>query len=64
MLTWNEFEEVLLDIELTLNNRPLIYIENDVQLSVLTSNILIHGINIVSLEEASDNTDEYELRKR
>ena len=24
MLTWNEFEEVLLDIELTLNNRPLI----------------------------------------
>ena len=26
MLTWNEFEEVLLDIELTLNNCPLIYV--------------------------------------
>ena len=55
---------MLLDIELTLNNRPLIYTEDDVQLPVLTPNKLIHGINIVSLEEASDNTDEYELRKR
>ena len=40
MLTWNEFEEVLFDIELTPNNRPLI------------------------LEEASDNIDEYGLRKK
>ena len=38
MLTWNKFEEVSLDIELTLN--------------------------IINLEEASDNIDEYELRKR
>ena len=64
MLTWNEFEEVLLDIELTLNNRPLIYVEDDVQLPLLTPNTLIHGMNIVNLEKASDNIDEYELRKR
>ena len=64
MLTWNEFEEVLLDIELNLNNRPLIYAEDDVQLPVLTPNTLIHGMNIVNLEEASDNIDECELRKR
>ena len=44
MLTWNEFEEVLLDIELTLNNRPLIYVEDDVQLPLLTPNTLIHGM--------------------
>ena len=25
---------------------------------------MIHGINIANLEEASDNIDEYELRKR
>ena len=64
MLIWNEFEEVLLDIELTLNNSPLIYLEDDVQLPVLTPNTLISGMNIVNLEEASDNIDEYELRKR
>ena len=64
MLTWNEFDEVLLDIELTLNGRQLIYVEDDVQLPVLKPNILIHGMTFVNLEEASDNIDEYELRKR
>ena len=64
MLTWNKFEEVLLHIELTLKNRLLIYIEDDVQLPVLTPNTLIHGIDIVNLEEASDNIDEYESTKR
>ena len=64
MLNWNEFEEVLLDIELTLHNRPLIYVEDGVQLSVLTPNTLIDGMNIVNLNEPSDNIDECELRKR
>ena len=64
MLTWNKFEELLLHIELTLKTRPLIYIEDDVQLPVLTPNTLIHGIDIVNLEEASDNIDEYESTKR
>ena len=64
MLTWNELEEVLLDIELTLNNRPLIYVEDNVQLPVLTPNTFLHEMNVVNLEEASDKIDEYELRKR
>ena len=64
ILTWDKFEEVLLDIELTLNNRPLIYVEDDVQLPLLTPNTLIHGLNIVNLEGASDKIDEYDLRKR
>ena len=34
MLTWNEFEELFLHIVLTLSNRLLIYVEDDVQLSV------------------------------
>ena len=63
IFTGNEFEEVLLDIELTLNNRPLIYVESYMQLPVLTPNTLIHGMNIANLEEASDNIDECELRK-
>ena len=47
----------MLDIELTLNNRPMTYVEDDVQLPLLTPNTLIHGMNIVNLEEASDNID-------
>ena len=47
---------LILDIELNLNSRPLIF--------VLTPNALIHRMNIVNLEESSDNIDEHELRKR
>ena len=42
----------------------MIYVEDDVQLPLLTPNALIHGMNIVNLEETSDNIDEYELRNR
>ena len=38
LLTWEELTEVLLDIEVTLNNRPLSYLEDDVQLPSLTPN--------------------------
>ena len=64
MLTWNEFEKLLLDIELILNNRPLIYVEDNVQLQVITPNTLIHRMNIVNLEEGSDDIDEHELKRR
>ena len=36
-------EEVILDTEINLNNRPLMYIDDDIQFPVLTLNILIHG---------------------
>ena len=35
LLTWEELTEVVLDIEVTLNNRPLSYWEEDVQLPTL-----------------------------
>jgi hypothetical protein len=34
MLRWKELEEVLLDVEVTLNNRPLTYVEVDLQFPV------------------------------
>lgn len=40
-LTWAEFEEILLDVEVTLNNRPLSYADDDVQLPLLTPNSLM-----------------------
>ena len=65
-LSWKEFAEVLLDIEITLNNRPLMYVEDDVQLPLLTPNVMIHGENIANLEEHPDNMEDkdHDLRKR
>ena len=40
-LKWSELEEVVLDIEVALNNRPLTYMEDDVQQPVLTPNSLL-----------------------
>ena len=36
--TKQELEEILLDIEIVRHNRPLIYIEEDIQMPVLTHN--------------------------
>ncbi|PFX28395.1 Pro-Pol polyprotein [Stylophora pistillata] len=35
-LTWTELEEAILDVEVAVNNRPLNYVEDDVQLPILT----------------------------
>ena len=41
LLSWEELSEVLLDVEITLNNRPLTYMEEDIQLPPLTPNSLL-----------------------
>ena len=41
MLTWEELSEVLLDVEIVMNNRPLSYMEEDVQLPTLTPNSML-----------------------
>ena len=41
LLTWAELCEVVLDVEIALNNRPLCYLEDDIQLPVLTPNSLL-----------------------
>ena len=40
LLSWGELEDVILDVEVTLNNRPLSYVEEDIQLPILTPNTL------------------------
>ena len=42
-LSWKELQDVILDVKVALSNRPLDYIENDVQLPVLTPNALLFG---------------------
>ena len=52
-----ELEEVILDIEINLNNRSLMHIDDDIQFLVLTPNILIHGQPITIPEEQFDDDD-------
>ena len=40
-LTWSELEEVILDTEIALNSRPLYYVEEDIQLPVVTPQSVI-----------------------
>ena len=63
-LTWYELEEVLMDIEITLNNRPLSYVEDDIQMPVLTPNTMRHGIAISVLEEDVSSIKDKDLRNR
>ena len=50
LLTWNELQDVILDIEVALNNRPLSYVEDDPQLPVLAPNLLLFGQPNLELE--------------
>ncbi len=63
-LTFKEMQEVLLDVQIVVNNRPLSYCEDDIQLPVLTPNTLIFGkANYVPEEQPSEIKDK-DLRKR
>ena len=42
-LTWGKPQDVLLDVQVTMNNRPLSYVEEDIQLPILTPNLLQFG---------------------
>ena len=46
ILKWNKLEDILLDIENTLNNRPLLYLEDNIQFPVVTQNSSMYGEEI------------------
>ena len=62
-LSWSELEEVLLDVKVTLNNRPQCYVEDDVQLPVLTHSAMMFGEPKLIPKEDLDEEDT-DLRKR
>ena len=64
VLTWSELEEVVLDIETAINNRPLCYLEDDVQLPVLTPNSMLHTQPTYIPELEKHHIEEKDLRKR
>ena len=66
-LSWNELESVLLDVEVNLNNRPLIYIEDDIQYPIVTPNSMLLARDTVMLEkdpEEEDDKNSWNKRKK
>ncbi len=63
-LKWDELQEVMLDVEITLNNRPLSYIDDDVQMPLLTPNTMLLSQQNALLEADVDRIKEKDLRKR
>ena len=52
-------------MEICLNNRPLAYVKDDVELPVLTPNIMITGQScVLPVEEDENSTEEEEMRRR
>lgn len=64
ILRWNELQEVLLDVEITLNNRPLSYLEDDVQFPLLTPNSLLFLKSNLLPELQPHRTESADLRNR
>ena len=58
-LSFDQLKEIVLEAEVILNNRPLGYLEDDIQLPPLTPNMLIHGTNITLPEDIVDDDPEY-----
>eukprot|EP00794_Sanderia_malayensis_P013528 gene13528-biopygen10795 len=63
-LSFNELQETLLDIQVVMNNRPLTYCEDDVELPTLTPNILIFGKHNYLLDEDASEVESGDLRRR
>ena len=41
-LTWRELSGIVLDVEIAINGRPLSYLEDDVEMPVLTPSSMLH----------------------
>ena len=63
LLKYEELEEVLLDVESLLNNRPLCYAGEEFGQPVITPNLLLREQLAHFLEENSDNTDGDEVEE-
>ena len=63
-LKWEELEEVVIDVETTLNNRPLCYLEDDVELPVLTPYSMMHVNPSYTPELEAYHIEETKLRRR
>ena len=56
-------QDVLLNLEVALNNQPLSYVEEDVQLSLLTPNALQFGHPSLLPEKEDHHIEDRDLQK-
>lgn len=63
-LRWNELESVILDVETTLNNRPLGYVDYDYTKPILTPNLLVLGDQNATTDDAVDSDEEADVKKQ
>ena len=59
----SELEGIALDIEININNRPLMYVDNDLELPILTPSSLIYGHSIRVQENGFDDDDNNFLKR-
>ena len=64
MLSWSELCEVVLDVETQLNRRPLSYVEDDVQLPLLTPSSFLFQRSTRFPEQEPWREETTDLRKR
>ena len=64
LLQWKELQEVLRDVEITLNNRMLSYVEDDVQMPLLTPNAMLFLNSNLLPELQPHHIETADLRKR
>ena len=61
---WKELQDVVLDVEVALNNRPLSYLEDDIQFPVLTPNTFLFEQPNLLPELEPYHLEDGDLRKR
>ena len=64
MLTWKELCEVMLDVEMAVNSRPLSYVEEDVEQPLLTPNSFLFQRSNQLPELEAHHLKDADLRKR
>ena len=63
-LTWSELSEVLLDVETQVNRRPLSYVEDDVELPILTPATFLYQRTNQLPEEETWRIPDRDIRRR
>ena len=63
-LKWTELAEVILDVETQINRRPLTYVEDDVELPLLTPQTFLYQRSTQLPEQATHQINDLDLRSR
>ena len=63
-LTWDELNDVILDVEVQINRRPLSYVDDDVQLPILTPSAFLFQRSNMLPEQEPWREKDVDLRRR